>query len=128
MKRCRKNARKGVLLGVLLKESIDNLLPLSHKLLAFLETVGFALDVDDGAVMQDEVKDSGDDGDIRKDLVPLVEDFVGSKNGGGLLTLLGNELKEEIGTLNVYGEIADFVNDEDLIPDEDFELVRQQFL
>ena len=50
---------------------------LTHKFLAFFQTVGLALDVNDSAVMQDAVQDGGGDGDVGKDLVPLGESLVG---------------------------------------------------
>ncbi len=46
---------------------------LTHKFLAFFQTVRLALDVNDSAVMQDAVQDGGGDGDVGKDLVPLGE-------------------------------------------------------
>ena len=63
--------------AALLKKSVHDLLLLAHKFLAFFQTVRLALDVDNGAVMQDAVQDGGGDGDIGKDLVPLREGFVG---------------------------------------------------
>ena len=41
----------------LLKKSVHDMLFLAHEFLAFLETVRFAPDVDDGAVMQDTIED-----------------------------------------------------------------------
>ena len=46
---------------------VDDLLFLAHEFLALLQTIGFALNIDDRTVMQDTVEDSGDDGDICKD-------------------------------------------------------------
>ena len=46
--------------------------------------------------MQDTVEDSGGDGDIGKDLVPLGECFVGGKDGRGLFIASGNELKKRL--------------------------------
>ena len=54
--------------------------------------------------MQDTVEDSGGDGDIGKDLVPLGECFVGSEDGRGLFIASGNELKEKIEALAVTEE------------------------
>ena len=69
---------------------------LTHKFFAFFQPVRLALDVDNGAVMQDTVQDSGGDGDVGKDLVPLGEGLVGGKNGGRFLIPSGNELEKEI--------------------------------
>ena len=65
--------------AALLKKSVHDLLFLTHKFLAFFQTVGLALDVNDSAVMQDAVQDGGGDGDVGKDLVPLGEGLVGGK-------------------------------------------------
>ena len=64
---------------------------LAHKFLAFLEAVRLTLDVNNGAVMQDTVQDSGGNGDVGKDLVPLGEGLVGSENGGCLLIASGQQ-------------------------------------
>ena len=60
----------------LLKKSVHDLLFLAHKFLSFLETVRLALDVNHGAVMQDTVQDSGGNGDVGKDFVPLGESLI----------------------------------------------------
>ena len=45
----------------LFKKRVHNLLFLAHKFLALLQTVGLALNVDDGAVMQNAVQNGGGD-------------------------------------------------------------------
>ena len=71
-------------LGVfLLKKSVHDLLLLAHKFLSLFESVRFALDVNDGAVMQDTIEDSGGNGDVGKDIVPLREGLIGSEDCGG---------------------------------------------
>jgi hypothetical protein len=92
---------------------------------ALFETVALALDVDDGTVMQDAVKDSGSDGHVSEDLVPLGEGFVGGKDGGNLLVASGNELKEQISALDIHRKIPDFINNKQLVLGKDFELVGQ---
>ena len=54
-------------------------------------------------MVKDAVEDSGGDGDVSKDLVPLGECFVRGEDGRGLFIASGNELKEEIGSLNIHG-------------------------
>ena len=103
----------------MLKKSVNDLLLPAHKLLAFLETVRFAFDVDHGAVMQDTVQDGGGNGDVGKDLVPLGKSLIGSEDGGGLLIAPGNQLEEQICTLNVHREIADFVDNQHPVSGED---------
>ena len=101
------------------------MLLLAHKFLAFFQAVRLALDVDNGAVMQDTVQDGGGDGDVGKDLVPLGESLVGGKNGGRFLIPSGNELEEQVCTLYIHREIADFIDDEHPVLGQNLELVRQ---
>ena len=48
--------------------------------------------------------------------------------GRRLLIPPGNELEEQVGSLDVHGKMADFVDDEHLAFGQDFELVRQTVL
>ena len=45
------------------------LLFLFHEFLPFLQAVALALDVDDGAVVENAVEDRGGDGDVGEDFV-----------------------------------------------------------
>ena len=78
--------------------------------------------------MQGTVQDSGGDGDVGKDLVPLGEGLVGGKDGRRLLVPPCNKLKKQIGTLAVHGEIGDLVDDKHPALGQDFEFVRQAIL
>ena len=60
----------------MLEKRVNDQVFLTHKFFALLETIRFALDVDNGTVMQDTVKDSGGNGDVGKDLVPLREGLI----------------------------------------------------
>ena len=104
------------------------MLLLAHKFLAFFQAVRLALDVDNGAVMQDAVQDGGGDGDIGKDLVPLREGFVGGKDGRRFFIPSGNKLEEQVCALDVHGEVADLVDDKHPVLGENLELVRQTVL
>ena len=53
-------------------------------------------------MVQNAVQDSGGNGNVGKNLVPLEEGFVGCKNSGRFLVPSGNELKEQICALNVH--------------------------
>ena len=112
----------------MLKKSVHDLLLLAHKFLAFLETVRLAFDVNNGAVMQDAIQDGGGNSDVGKDLVPLGEGFIGSKDGRGLLIAPGNQLEKQICALNVHREIADFVDDQHPVFGQHFEFVWQTVL
>ena len=69
----------------MLKKSVYDLLFLAHEFLALLQAIRLALDVDHGTMMQNTVQDSGGNGNVGKDLVPLGESLVGGKNGGRFL-------------------------------------------
>ena len=49
--------------------------------------------------------------------------FVRGEDGRGFFIASGNELKEEIGSLNIHGKGADLINDEHPVLGKDFELV-----
>ena len=61
-----------------MKKSIHDLLLLAHKFISLFEAVRFALDVNDGAVMQDAIQNGGGNGDVGEDLVPLGEGLIGA--------------------------------------------------
>ena len=94
-------------------------------LFAFFEAVTFALDVDDGAMVQNAVQNGGGYSDIRKNLAPLRKRFVGREYGRNLFVAAGNELKKQVLPLNIHREIPDFVDDHQGILAKYLELVRQ---
>ena len=61
----------------LFKKRVHDLLLLAHKFFALLQAIRLALDVDHGTMMQNTVQDSGGNGNVGKDLVPLGEGLVG---------------------------------------------------
>ena len=110
------------------KKSVYDLLFLAHKFLAFLQAIRLALYVDHGAVMQDAIQNSGGNGDVGKDLVPLGEGLARCKDSGRFLVLPGNELKEEVCTLNVHEKVTNFIDNKQPVLGQDLELVRQAVL
>ena len=58
------------------KESVDVKLLLLHMFLTFFKSVALALDIDNGAMVEDAIKDGRCDGDVGEHLVPLREGFV----------------------------------------------------
>ena len=112
----------------MLKKSVNDLLFLAHKFLAFFKAIGLALDVDRRAVMQDTVQDRGGNGYIGKDLIPLGKGLVGSKDCRGLLIAPGDELEEQVRALNVHGKIADLIDDGHPVLGQHLELIRQAVL
>ena len=112
----------------LLEKSVHNVLFMAHKFFPFLEAVRFSLNVYDSAVVQDAIQNGRSDGDVGKDLIPLGEGLVGSKDGGGFLIAPGNQLKKEIRPFNVHRKRADFVDNQHSVLGQDFELIRQTVL
>ena len=112
----------------LLEKSIYDLLFLAHKFFTFFEPIELALDVDHSTVVQAAIQNGGGDGYVGKDLIPLGESLVGGKNGGRFLIPSGNELEEQVCTLDVHGEVADFVDDEHPVLGQNLELIRQTVL
>ena len=110
------------------KKSVYDLLFLAHKFLAFFQAIRLALYGDHGAVMQYPIQDGGGNGDVDKDLVPLGEGLVGCKDSGRFLVLPGNELKEEVCTLNVHEKVTNFIDNKQPVLGQDLELVRQAVL
>ena len=90
--------------------------------------VTIEVDVDNGAVIQYAIQDSGGDGNVGKDLVPLGEGLVEGKDAGRFLIPPSNELEEQIGALNIHGEITNLVDDEHSILGQYPELVQQAVL
>ena len=58
------------------KQGIGNLDFLLHVLFTLLDPVALALNVDNSAMVQHAVKDSGSNGDVSEDVVPLGEGLV----------------------------------------------------
>ena len=68
------------------------------------ETVALALDVDDGAVMQNTRSRMAEAMVISANIfIPLGEGLVAGKDSGDLLIPSGNELEEQISSLNIHG-------------------------
>jgi hypothetical protein len=63
----------------------------------------------------DEPVDEGDDaGGAREDGVPVVDASVGGDDDGFLFVSSGDDLKQEVRGPLVVGEIADFIDTQDL--------------
>jgi len=65
-------------------------------------------------MMQDPVKDGGGDDRIAKDLIPLAEASVGGQDQCPPFIASGYELEEQMRSMAIDGDIADFVNDQKL--------------
>jgi hypothetical protein len=74
------------------------------------ESVAVALDVDNLAVVQQPVEDSGGDYGIPEELLPIGEALVGGDDGGTALVAVGDELEEQIRFPAVDGQVAFLVD------------------
>ena len=110
------------------KESVDDVLFLFHKFLALFQPVTLALDVNDGAMMQNTIKDCGGDGNIGKDLIPLRECFVGSEDGRNFLISSGDKLKEKVSAMDVHRKVSNLVDNEQLVFTKNPQPVRKPVL
>ncbi len=69
-------------------------------------------------MVEESVEDSGGDGGIAvEDGGPIFEGFVGGEDDGAAFVTGADDLEEEVGAALVYGEVADFVEDEELGPE-----------
>ncbi len=50
------------------------------------------------------------------------------KDRGVFLIPLGNQLKEQVGALNIHGQITDLINDQNFVFGEDLQPIRQMIL
>ena len=66
------------------------------------------------AVVEKAVEDGGGDGGVAvEDGGPLFEGFVGGEDDGAAFITGADDLEQEVGPALVYGEIADFIEDEE---------------
>ena len=75
-----------------------------------LEPVAVPLDVDDLAVMQQAVQDSGSDHRIAEQLLPVSEALVRCDDGRVFLVAVRDELEKQIRLLAVHRQVADLID------------------
>ena len=78
--------------------------------LMFLETIAVAFNVDDLAVVQQAVQDSGGDHRIAEQLLPVAEAFVGGDDVGVFLVAVRDELEKQISLLAVHRQVPGVVS------------------
>ena len=79
-------------------------------------TIAVAFDRNDLGVVREAVDEGDRAGRIGKDGVPLLEGQIRRDEDGFLLVATADNLKEEIGGVGVVGQIADFVDGEQVRP------------
>jgi len=74
------------------------------------QSVAVPFDVDDLAVVEKPVEDSGSDHRISEEFLPVTEAFVGGDNGRTSFVAMGDELEEEVCLLGCDREVANFID------------------
>ena len=73
-----------------------------------------AFDDDGVAVVEEAVEDGGGDGGVAvEDGGPLFVGFVGGQDDGAAFVAGADHLEEQVGSVLVDGEVADFIKDEE---------------
>ena len=66
-------------------------------------------------MVEEAVEDGGGDGGVVvEDGGPVLEGFVGGEDDGALFVALGDDLEEEVGAVFVQGDVAEFVENEQI--------------
>jgi hypothetical protein len=77
--------------------------------LAFAHAVALTLDQGDIGVVGEAVQQSGDDGGVGEDGIPVFEGTVGGDQQGAAFVAGVDDFVEQVGGLGVIGKISDFV-------------------
>ena len=82
---------------------------------AFAQAVAFAFERDHGGVVDEPVDQCGGDHRVAEDLAPLLEAAVAGDDDRAALVAAGDEREEQVGRLAFEGEVADLVDDEEVV-------------
>ena len=93
---------------------------------AVLRAVASALNDDGLSVMEHAVQDRGGKGAVVvEDGRPMLVDLVGGQDDGAAFVAAAEDLKEQVGAMCVYGQIAQFIHDQDCGPDVFFQFLDE---
>src|SRR5207249_9293129 len=82
---------------------------------ALAQPVALAFEGDHGCVVDESVDQGGGDHRVAEDLAPLLEAAVGGDDDRAAFVAAGDEREEEIRGLAFEGEVADLVDDEQVV-------------
>ncbi len=80
-----------------------------------LGAAGFALDADEEALVDEAIGDGASSSLVVEELAPVFEGEVGGDDGGGALVALVEDLVEQVGAARVEGEVAELVDQEQVV-------------
>jgi hypothetical protein len=92
---------------------------------AFAQAVALAFERDHGGVVDEPVDEGGGDHRVAEDLAPLLEAAVGGDGDRAALVAARHQREEEVGGLAFERQIADLVDDEQVVALEPAELVLE---
>src|ERR671931_934836 len=82
---------------------------------AFARAVALAFERDNGGVVAEPVDEGGGDHGVAEDLAPLLEAAVAADGDRASLVAAGDEREEEVGGLPLEREVADLVDDQEVV-------------
>ncbi len=89
---------------------------------AVFHSIAFSLDKDRLGMMEQAVQDGGgEDAVVVEDFRPLFEGPVGGDNHGPSLVAVADDLKEQVGSRFIDGQVSQLVEDEQVRPEIFFE-------
>jgi hypothetical protein len=82
---------------------------------AFAQAVAFAFEGDHGGVVDEPVDQGGRDHGVAEDFAPLLEAAVAGDDDRAAFVAAGDQGEEQVGGLALQGEVADLVDDEQVV-------------
>src|SRR6266508_5786303 len=92
---------------------------------AFAQAVALAFEGDHGGVVDEPVDQGGGDDGVAEDLAPLLEAAVRGDGDRAALVAAGDQGEERVGGLALQGEVADLVDDEQVVAREPAQLLLE---
>jgi len=108
------NVRSGLVGLTLLLGRTTRQVKQDPRVALFVQAITLAANIDGGRGVQEAVEDGGGQDGIREDRAPVAIGFVGRENDAALQIAARDELEEKLSGALIEGEVAHFVEDQDL--------------
>src|SRR5207247_7336592 len=92
---------------------------------ALAQAVALSFEGDHGRVVDKPVDEGGGDHRVAEDLAPLLEAAVRGDDDRAAFVAAGDEREEQVGGLALQGEVADLVDDQQVVTLEPAELLLE---